>query len=167
MDEETKDTINTQNDGEDIVDTSIPDEAAINLAGWKKALADYQNLQRESDQRLAQLNDFVLSSVVSELLPIFDNYEIALSHVPPEQKKDSWVQGLEHTLKLWQNFLRDHKIERIVSIGHSFDPNTHEAVGHITDEKQADQVVVQEVQAGYMFQQSVLRPAKVIINNIN
>jgi molecular chaperone GrpE len=145
----------------------VKDEAAINLEGWKKALADYQNLQKESDKRISQLNDIVLSSVVLELLPVFDNYEIALSHVPPEQKKESWVQGLEHTLKLWQNFLRDHKIERINSLGKNFDPNEHEAVGHVSDDKQPDQVVVQEVQSGYLCQQLVLRPAKVIINNIN
>lgn len=145
----------------------VKDEAAINLEGWKKALADYQNLQKESDKRISQLNDIVLSSVVLELLPVFDNYEIALSHVPAEQKKESWVQGLEHTLKLWQNFLRDHKIERISSLGKNFDPNEHEAVGHVADDKQPDQVVVQEVQSGYLCQQLVLRPAKVIINNIN
>ena len=157
----------TQIDQENIEGEEIKDEAAINLEGWKKALADYQNLQKESDKRLAQLNDFVLSSVVLELLPVFDNYEIALSHVPPAQKKEAWVQGLEHTLKLWQNFLRDHKVERISSVGKNFDPNQHEAVGHISDEKKADQIVVEELQSGYSCQQMVLRPAKVIINNIN
>ncbi len=144
-----------------------PDEAAVNLAGWKKALADYQNLQKDTERKMSQLNDFVLSSTVLELLPIFDNYEIALSHVPPEQKKESWVQGLEHTLKLWQNFLRDHKIERMVSVGKNFDPNQHEAISHIQDEKQADQVVVQEFLAGYSFQGSVIRAAKVAVNNLN
>ncbi len=158
----------TQIDEEKIEEVvEVKDEAAINLEGWKKALADYQNLQKETDKRLSQLNDTVLSSVVLELLPVFDNYETALSHVPAEQKKESWVQGLEHTLKLWQNFLHDHKIERINSLGKNFDPNEHEAVGHISDDKQSDQVVVQEVQSGYLRQQLVLRPAKVIINNIN
>ncbi len=159
---------NTQPDEEsteEVVETK--DEAAINLEGWKKALADYQNLQKETDKRMSQLNDFVLSSLIIELLPIFDNYEIALSHVPAEQKKEAWVQGLEHTFKLWQNFLRDHKVEKIDSVGKNFDPNLHEAVSHVSDEKKADQLVVEEVQSGYRFQQMVIRPAKVIINNIN
>lgn len=158
----------TQIDEEKIEEVlEVRDEAAINLEGWKKALADYQNLQKESERKMSQLNDLVLSALVLELLPIFDNYEIALSHVPPEQKKESWVQGLEHTLKLWQNFLRDHKIERIVSLGQNFDPNQHEAVGYISDDKQSDQVVVQEFLAGYLFQSLVIRPAKVIVNNLN
>ncbi|MFA6253121.1 MAG: nucleotide exchange factor GrpE [Patescibacteria group bacterium] len=150
---------------EAVVDTK--DEATINLEGWKKALADYHNLQKETDKRMSQLNDFVLSSVVLELLPVFDNYEMALSHVPPEQKNESWVKGLEQTMKLWENFLRDHNIQKIVTLGKNFDPREQEAVGHINDSQQADQIVVQEVQSGYLCQQLVLRPAKVIINNHN
>lgn len=168
MSEEKKVKANLQagdKNTEAVVDTK--DEAAINLEGWKKALADYHNLQKETDKRMSQLNDFVLSSVVLELLPIFDNYEIALSHVPPEQKNESWVKGLEQTIKLWENFLRDHNIQKIVTLGKNFDPREQEAVGHINDSQQADQVVVQEVQSGYLCQQLVLRPAKVIINNIN
>jgi len=160
MSEEKKQKVSNQN-------SDKKNEAAINLEGWKKALADYQNLQKETDKKMSQLHDFALTSVVRELLPIFDNYEIALSHVPAEQKNESWVQGLEHTMKLWQNFLRDHSIQKIVSMGEVFDPNQHEAVGHITDQEKNDQIIVQELQAGYLCQNIILRPAKVIINNIN
>jgi molecular chaperone GrpE len=160
MSEEKKQKVSNQS-------SDKKNEAAINLEGWKKALADYQNLQKETDKKMSQLHDFALTSVVRELLPIFDNYEIALSHVPAEQKNESWVQGLEHTMKLWQNFLRDHSIQKIVSMGEVFDPNQHEAVGHITDQEKNDQIIVQELQAGYLCQNIILRPAKVIINNIN
>lgn len=142
-------------------------EAEANLHGWKKALADYQNLQRDSERRLSQLSDFTLSATVLDLLPIFDNYETALQHVPEANKSDAWVKGLEHTFKLWENFLKDHSIKKITTIGEKFDPQIHEAIGHVTEDDKEDQVVVQEAQSGYMIKDSVLRPAKVIINNIN
>ncbi len=167
MSEEKKSKKDNHSDDKKIEIEKIKEEAAINLEGWKKALADYQNLQKETDKKMSQLHDFAFTSVVRELLPIFDNYEIALSHVPLEQKKEAWVQGLEHTLKLWQNFLRDHSIQRITCLDELFDPNQHEAVGHITDQEKIDQIVVQEVQVGYLCQNIILRPAKVIINNIN
>lgn len=166
MSEEKKSKASHQSSEHKIVIEKIKEEAALNLDGWKKALADYQNLQKETDKKLSQLNDYALSSVILEILPIFDNYETALNHVPVEQKSESWVQGLEHTLKLWQNFLRDHSINKIVSLGEVFDPNQHEAVGHINDVEKVDQIVVQEFQSGYLYQNIVLRPAKVIINNI-
>lgn len=146
---------------------AVRSEAEANLNGWKKALADYQNLQRDSEKRLSQLSDFTLASNILDLLPIFDSYEIALSHVPETNKNDAWVKGLEHTFKLWENFLKDHNIKKIATIGEKFDPQIHEAIGHVSEQDQEDQIIVQEAQSGYMIKESVLRPAKVIINNIN
>lgn len=144
-----------------------PDQAAINLAGWQKALADYQNLQRDSEKRITQLKSYVQSDLVAELLPIFDNYEIALSHIPEVNKKDSWAVGLEHTLKLWQTFLADHGIQKIATVGTAFDTNIHESIGMVEDESIADQQIVEEKQAGYKLGDLVIRHAKVIINNLN
>ena len=52
-------------------------QAAENLAGWQKALADYQNLQKEHEKKLTNLKTFLSLDIVSQLLPIFDNYKIA------------------------------------------------------------------------------------------
>jgi len=140
-------------------------EAIANLAGWQKALADYQNLQKDTEKRLASLSDFINSSCILELLPIFDNYQTALSHIPEDQKKSAWAIGLEHILKLWETFLADHNVTKIKTIGEPFDPYKHESVGQVSDEAQADQVIVEEKLAGYQMKDTVIRPAMVIINN--
>ena len=80
-------------------------ESAANLDGWKKALADYQNLQKDSDKKMAGLSDYLTASLLLEILPIFDNYRLAIEHIPPEQRKSAWAVGLEHILKLWEQFL--------------------------------------------------------------
>ncbi|RJQ35132.1 nucleotide exchange factor GrpE [Candidatus Parcubacteria bacterium] len=140
-------------------------EAEENLAGWQKALADYQNLQKEMDKRLSSMADFVSSAFILELLPIFDNYQLAINHIPENQKKEQWAIGLEHILKLWESFLADHKIEKIKTIGQKFDPYIHESIGSVEDKDQEDQIIVEEKLAGYRTIDSVIRPAKVIINN--
>ncbi|PLX25216.1 nucleotide exchange factor GrpE [Candidatus Parcubacteria bacterium] len=140
-------------------------QAEENLAGWKKALADYQNLQKEMDQRLSSMSNFVSSAFILELLPIFDNYQIAIEHIPEEQKKESWAVGLEHILKMWESFLNDHQIEKIKTVGEKFDPNIHESVGSVKEKDQDDQIIVEEKLAGYRTKESAIRPAKVIINN--
>ena len=140
-------------------------KAAEHLAGWKKALADYQNLQKESDKRLSSMSDFTTNAFILELLPIFDNYRTAIKHIPTDQQKESWAIGLEHILKMWQTFLDDHKIERIKTADQKFDPYWHEAVGEVNEADQDDQVIVEEKLAGYKLKNVVIRPAKVIINN--
>ncbi len=139
--------------------------AMDNLVGWQKALADYQNLQKDTDKRLASLSDFTTSTCIFELLPIFDNYKVALNHIPEDQKQSSWAVGLEHILKLWETFLSDHSVTKIKTIGEPFDPYIHESVGQVSDEAQADQVIVEEKLAGYQMKEAVIRPAMVIINN--
>ena len=140
-------------------------QAAENLAGWQKALADYQNLEKEMGKRLSDMNEFVAANFLLELLPIFDNYQIAISHVPANQQKESWAVGLEHILKMWEGFLADHGLSKIKTVDNQFNPNLHEAVGQITEEDQKDQIIVEEKLAGYSTKDRVIRPAKVIINN--
>lgn len=139
--------------------------AMDNLAGWQKALADYQNLQKDMDKKLASLSDFTASSCILELLPIFDNYQTALNHIPVDQKQASWAIGLEHILKLWETFLADYNVIRIKTVGEPFDPYKHESVGQVNDKSQIDQVIVEEKLAGYQMKETVIRPAMVIINN--
>lgn len=144
----------------------LKQKAGENLAGWQKALADYQNLQKEMDSRLASMSDFTTSAFVLELLPVFDNYRTAITHIPENQQKESWAVGLEHILKMWESFLADHNIKKIDTIDKVFDPSMHESVGEVNDKDKKDQVIVEEKQSGYILKESVIRPAKVIINNI-
>lgn len=138
-----------------------------NLAGWQKALADYQNLEKEMNKRLANMNDFVAAGFILDLLPIFDNYQVAILYIPAEQQKASWAVGLEHILKMWEGFLAEHDVVKIKTVDNQFDPNLHEAVGQTTDDKLEDQIIVEEKLAGYISKDKVIRPAKVIINNKN
>ena len=140
-------------------------QAAENLAGWKKALADYQNLQKENDQKVSKLKDILTNNLILELLPIFDNYQTAVSHIPEAEKKESWAVGLEHILKMWETFLADHDVDKIKSVGEKFDPYIHEAVDFVNDDQKDDQEIIEEKQAGFTLKQEVIRPAKVIINN--
>jgi len=148
-------------------ETDFKTQAAANLVGWQKALADYQNLEKEMTKRLSAMNEFVSASFILELLPIFDNYQTAIKHIPADQQPESWAVGLEHILKMWESFLDEHSLSRIKTTGNQFDPNLHEAVGQINDKDQADQIIIEEKLAGYSIKDRIIRPAKVIINNKN
>ena len=76
--------------------SELEQQVAEHLHGWKKALADYQNLQKESAQKTAGLTNFITSALVLELLPIFDNYHTAIDHIPAEQKDEAGAVGFKH-----------------------------------------------------------------------
>ncbi|MFA5126599.1 MAG: nucleotide exchange factor GrpE [Patescibacteria group bacterium] len=144
----------------------LEEQAAEHLHGWKKALADYQNLQKDTAKKFADLSDFITSGLILELLPIFDNYQTAMSHIPEADKEASWAVGLGHILKMWESFLSDHQISKISTVGQKFDPHIHEAVDKVHDSQISDQEIVKELQAGYLLKEVVIRPAKVIVNNL-
>lgn len=144
----------------------LKQEAAENLAGWQKALADYQNLQKDHEKKLSNLKVFLSLDVINQLLPIFDNYKLALSHIPDIEKQQAWAIGLEHIFKLWESFLNEQGVKEIEALGKKFDPEYHESIGQVVNKDLADQQIVEVKQLGYSYQDQVLRPSKVIINNL-
>ena len=74
--------------------------------------------------------------------------------------------GLEYILKIWESFLEKNNIKEINSIGKKFNHNIHESVGEIEDKNKQDQEIVKEKEKGYILNNNIIRPSKVIINNI-
>jgi molecular chaperone GrpE len=145
---------------------ALEQQVADNLHGWKKALADYQNLQKDSDKKLDGLSDYILGALILELLPIFDNYRLACEHIPAEQKTSAWAVGLEHILKMWEQFLTDQQITKIDTVSKVFDPLWHEAMDKVHDDKLPDQQIVKELLPGYCLKENLIRPSQVVVNNL-
>lgn len=146
--------------------SALEQQVSDNLHGWKKALADYQNLQKDADKKISNLSDYLTAALILELLPIFDNYRLAIEHIPGEQKTSAWAVGLEHILKMWEQFLSDHQVTKIDTQATSFDPACHEAVDKVHDNKLPDQQITKELLPGYRLKDSLIRPAQVIVNNL-
>lgn len=128
-----------------------------------RATADYRNLQRESEQRLADMRKFATEDLLSELCPLIDYFDSAFIAIPEDQKKVGWVQGVHHIQDYLLNILRNHQVERMTTIGQPFNPTLHESVGaEVSD--QPDHTILKEMQAGFMLNGKVIRPARVIIS---
>lgn len=134
------------------------------LAGWKRATADYQNLQKEVRREREELARYATGRLIFDLLPVLDNAETALKHVPMESTDDAWVAGIRHVFDGLRGLLRVHGVESMTVLGEKFDPESHEAVGSRKDEQKESGIVVEEVRAGYKLNGKILRPAQVIIS---
>ncbi|MDZ4221282.1 MAG: nucleotide exchange factor GrpE [Patescibacteria group bacterium] len=134
------------------------------LAGWKRSQADYQNLEREYSQRMASIAEYSAADVIAKFMPVIDNFELALLHMPKEIKDLEWASGLFQVQKDRDALLQTLNIERIISVGQKFDPHMHEAVGYEPSEKVAEGSIIKEVQIGYKMKDRLIRPARVIVS---
>ena len=127
--------------------------------------ADFENFKRrsrlESDARaLAQKVSFMV-----ELLPVIDNLERALA-AGASRDSTQFHQGVEMTLKQMQQLLRQHGVESEEIAGKPFDPHRHEALSQGHDPAQPDHVILEVVQRGYQRGAKIVRPAKVVVNDL-
>ncbi len=139
----------------------VRSQAESNLAGWQRAQADYANFKRETENHRQDVIEFANAAFMAEVLPIYNNFKLALEHIPEEQQKLDWVVGLAHIKKQFQEFLKKYKIVEIKTVGEKFDHNLHEAVTHEDKEDYESDVIFAEVQSGYTVDGKILMPAKV------
>ena len=144
------------------------------LSGWKRALADYENLKKQSAQMRDEDRRRVRMSVAEDLLPVIDNFGYVTKHAPSlegvnddfKKKFDTWFQGIGHIDRQFTEALKGLGVEAIESVGKPFDPKLHEAGGSKKDETKADGEVLEEVIKGWKIGEIVIRPAKVIVNEL-
>ncbi|QQS69220.1 nucleotide exchange factor GrpE [Candidatus Saccharibacteria bacterium] len=149
---------------DDLDYAQVAEQLATENAQLTEALqrerADATNIRRRHDEQIASLRSTVKASVVKDLLPIIDNFERALKHVPKELEGNEYVKGIEGIVRQFEKTLADIGVERIKTVGEPFDPHLHEAVSmEAGDGKQ--EVVSEELQSGYRLGDDVIRHAMV------
>jgi molecular chaperone GrpE len=122
--------------------------------------ADATNLRRRHDEQIANLKNVVKANVVRDLLPVIDNFERALKHVPAELADNDYIKGVQGVVKQFEKTLADLGVQRIKTVGEPFDPRYHEAVS-MEDGDGAEEVVSEELQSGYALGDEVIRHAMV------
>jgi molecular chaperone GrpE len=122
--------------------------------------ADVINVRRRHEEQITSLKTLVKSQVVEELLPVIDNFERALKHVPSELADNDYMKGVQGVVKQFEKTLSDIGVERIKTTGEPFNPALHEAVG-MEDGDGEVEVVTEELQAGYKLGDQVIRHAMV------
>lgn len=140
-------------------------ENAEYLNGWQRAKADYVNFKQEQERRGKELSQFAGLSLISQLLPVQEYFRQALGYTPPEVATTDWYKGVEQIYKQLKEVMKGMGVEEYhAQRGDVLDPMKHEAVGQESLADLEDDVVTQEVHAGYMVHGKTIAPAKVIVN---
>jgi molecular chaperone GrpE len=129
-----------------------------------RAQAEVQNVRRIAAQEVTKARLYGVESLAREFLSVGDNLERALDSCSEESGVVLIREGLELTLKGFEGSLATAGISSINPKNESFDPDRHEALSLIEDNSKEDNTIIEVIQTGYMIQDRVLRPAKVIVS---
>lgn len=129
-------------------------------ADLQRVHADFVNFRRRSEEEQGQIMVVAKQAVISQLLPLLDNLDRALSHIPKELESNSWAEGVAQVAKQSEVTLKELGVEKIQAKGQVFDPHLHEAVG-LEDGEGDHEVVAEELQTGYKIGETIIRPAMV------
>jgi molecular chaperone GrpE len=141
-------------------DTKHLEEQVAQLTeALQRERADAENLRRRHDDQIAGLRTCVKAHVVKDLLPVIDNFERALKHIPKELEGNDYVKGIQSIVLQFEKTLTDMGVEKIATVGEAFDPHLHEAVS--MEEGDGEETVSEELQAGYKIGDDVIRHAMV------
>ncbi|MGC1177012.1 MAG: nucleotide exchange factor GrpE [Candidatus Saccharimonadales bacterium] len=122
--------------------------------------ADATNIRRRHEEELASLRVRLKAHVIEDLLPVIDNFERALKHVPEDLRDNDYIKGTQSVVKQFEKTLADMGVERIKTVGEPFNPALHEAVS-MEDGDGDHEIITEELQAGYRIGDHVIRHAMV------
>ncbi len=131
---------------------------------YKTALADYQNLLKQTAKDKQEFAKYANEQLIHEFLPVYDHLKLSLAHIDAAAEKSNWLVGVQYVIKQFQEVLAKHGVTEIKTVGEKFDHQTMEAIGsEPTDEAEKDDTVAKEIKAGYLLNGKVISPARVTV----
>ncbi|MGE7692918.1 nucleotide exchange factor GrpE [Lysinibacillus sp. NPDC094177] len=126
--------------------------------------ADFDNIRRRNQLDREAAEKYRAQSLLSDLLPVIDNFERALQVEATSEETASIVKGIEMVYRSLLEATEKEGLQIIKAEGEQFDPNVHQAVMQEQDSEKETGVVLRELQKGYMLKDRVLRPTMVSVN---
>ena len=132
---------------------------------YKRLLAEFENARQRNEKESKKMYDIGAKEILEKLLPVVDNFERALASIPEEDKERSFEQGIDMIYKQLMTSLEDVGVAAMNAEGKEFNPDLHNAVIHVEDERFGENIVAEEMQKGYMYKDQVLRHSMVKVAN--
>ena len=128
-----------------------------------RAQAEVQNVRRVAGQEITKARLYGVEFLAREFLVVGDNLQKALESCNEKAEIDSIKEGLELTLRSFEDSLETAGIVPLSPDGESFDPEKHEAISVVENDKKEPNTVIDVIQRGFTIQNRILRPAKVVV----
>ncbi len=145
--------------------TNSTDPSQEYLLGWKRALADYDNLKKDLFKEREGMRRNIKQDTAESLIPILDHFDQALKFKPASlaPNVENWLVGMLHVRNQLEAVLIDLGLEPFGAVGDAFDPHKHDANGEREDEAAQDHSILEVLQRGWKMGDQVVKPAIVIV----
>lgn len=130
---------------------------------YTRQLAEFQNFRNRSEKEKSQMFDVGSRNVIVKILPIVDNFERGLAALPEEEKSTAFAEGMNMVYKQLVTELDNLGVKPIEAKGKEFDHVYHNAVMQVESEEFESGVVAEELQKGYTYHDTVIRPSMVSV----
>lgn len=120
--------------------------------------AEFENARKRAERERTEYREFAAGSVAEQFLPVLDNLELALKAKGSAEQLRS---GVSLIVKQLEEILEKMQVKAVPTVGETFDPRFHEALGTVERDDVPDQHVAEEVRRGYKIRERLLRPALV------
>jgi len=146
----------------EVIEAHLSPEMAVLTDKYLRVCAEYDNFRRRSQKEKEALYGDIKADVLLKFLPVYDNLVRALNQ-PTED--EAYRKGVEMIMNQFVATMEKLGVEKIESLGHSFDPNFHNAVMHVDDEEKGENEIVEVFQEGFKTGDKVIRFAMVKVAN--
>ena len=155
-------------DSTDQKDLDPIEEAQKDAAHWKdlaaRNQAELDNYRKRMAREKSDAIKFANASLLSELLPVIDSFQMGLSAAINEDPDSIISKGMEMVQKQLEEFLTSQGAVLISSVGQEFDPNLHEAISQESSDEVPSGHVISEIRKGFTLNDRLLRAANVIVS---
>ena len=169
VDEETvEETVENDEEKEEVTVEEQLKALEEEVNTWKtdyyKVFADMENLKKRLQNEHANTMKFMMQSFIEQLLPVVDNFERSLAVENPSDEIKNFLKGYEMIYNQLMQVLQSQGVEVIKTEGEEFDPNFHQAVMTVKDDNFKSNMIVEELQKGYMLKDRVIRASLVKVS---
>ena len=128
---------------------------------WKRVLADYDNLEKRTQQEIIDKVSSETGKLILEFLTVYENF-IRAKEVYAKEGVN--ITGLESIIKNMNSLFSEYGVKPIDALGKIFDPNLHEAISIVEDPKLDEDTIIEEIAKGYIIRGKVLKYSKVCVS---
>ncbi|MFC4305559.1 nucleotide exchange factor GrpE [Cohnella boryungensis] len=139
-------------------------QAEDNQNRYLRAQADFDNFRRRTQKEKEELAQYASMKLITQLLPVLDNFERALLTGGEAAEGDSFAKGVDMIYRQLTQVLDAEGLKRMEVVGQQFDPELHQAIMRVESDEHEEGTVIEAVQSGYVLKDKVIRPAMVKVS---
>jgi Molecular chaperone GrpE (heat shock protein) len=131
---------------------------------YLRAQADFDNFRRRTAKEREELAQYATMKLITQLLPVVDNFERAISAAKQNNDFEALSKGVEMVSRQFNQVLEQEGLKPMEAVGEPFNPEFHQAVMQEQSADHEEGIVLEELQKGYMLKDKVIRPAMVKVS---